>query len=130
MRVVQYEDQEYYYFVLYAHLSKLNTKFDVTKIPIIPSGAILGLSGDSGAPGEPHLDYGLYKIRKDYQIAIGKKNKSLEQFLEVMEPGERSVWIYNRILNDRKSPGQDRPVRHVYAVNPLDPDNWPRENQP
>ncbi|MEK6544145.1 MAG: M23 family metallopeptidase, partial [Elusimicrobiota bacterium] len=64
-RVVQYEDSEHYYFVLYAHMSKLNRRYSIDKASFIPSGAILGLSGDTGAPGNPHLDYGLYKVRKD-----------------------------------------------------------------
>lgn len=51
-----------YYFTLYAHLSAINVSVN----QVVEKDAVIGVTGETEAPGQPHLHYELIKVNKNF----------------------------------------------------------------
>ncbi|MBI4063118.1 MAG: peptidoglycan DD-metalloendopeptidase family protein [Elusimicrobia bacterium] len=154
-RSMLYEDSQAYCVLIAAHLGndseakddpKAYGSYSRTRGSVgkqVPSGAVIGQSGNSGtAQDAPHLDYGLYRIPKKYNEQLKERGVNEAEYKKLLgrlenfrkEPDHDTQVkmgneIYVALINTKtKSPRLQIKMRS-YAVNPLDPKNWPEAHK-
>ncbi|MBI4669978.1 MAG: M23 family metallopeptidase [Elusimicrobia bacterium] len=155
LRMIMHEDDNYYYFVIYAHLNYFG---DQTPGQDLPAGAVIGYSGgvvDGNGTIQPHLDYGLYRVPKTprsaeefEQLTEGRNPRMrnnetpltprqladaekdiigwiAESQQPLAHPAQNGHKIYNALINTYQNSQRLRVNSRLYGVDPLLEQNWP-----